>query len=39
VDPDPVQRLLAAGSGLYDGRDAVEQQRELREDWVVRDPA
>ncbi len=39
VDPDPMQRLLAAGSGLYEGRDAVEQQHELREGWVGREPA
>jgi len=39
VDPDPVQRLLAAGADLYDGRDAVEQQRDLREDWTGRGPA
>jgi len=39
VDPDPVQRLPAAGADLYDGRDAVEQQRDLREDWTGRGPA
>lgn len=39
VDPDPVQRLLAAGAGLYEGKDAVEVQRALREEWVGREPA
>ena len=39
VDPDPVQRLLAAGSGLYDGPDALAQQRELRAEWTAREPA
>lgn len=32
VDPDPVARLLAAGSGLFDA-DAVAYQRELRDEW------
>ncbi len=38
VDADPLQRLLAAGAGLFDG-DAVQHQRELRAEWAERAPS
>lgn len=39
VDPDPVRRLLQAGTGLYDGLDGLDYQRELRQEWADRGPA
>lgn len=39
VDPDPVQRLLQAGRGLYRGVDGVDYQRAVRREWADREPA
>lgn len=33
IETDPVERLVAAGTGLWSGEDAVEVQRALRQEW------
>ncbi len=33
VDPDPLTRLARAAPGTWAGRDPVEHQRELRDEW------